>query len=77
MTNSAILIVSAAAFHWSGHQDVAEIQDAYALLSPVLGGFVAQSFGFATSFVVLGGLSLGSLVIWLGFSPMLRSADSR
>nr|MDQ2868044.1 Nramp family divalent metal transporter [Verrucomicrobiota bacterium] len=35
--NAAILILAAAAFHWSGHQDVAEIQDAYKLLSPMLG----------------------------------------
>ena len=35
--NGAILILAAAAFHWSGHQDVAEIQDAYKLLSPLLG----------------------------------------
>ncbi len=35
--NSAILILSAASFHFSGHQDVAEIQDAYKLLSPLLG----------------------------------------
>ncbi|MBV8224980.1 MAG: Nramp family divalent metal transporter [Verrucomicrobia bacterium] len=35
--NAAILILAAAAFHWSGHQDVAQIQDAYKLLSPVLG----------------------------------------
>jgi manganese transport protein len=35
--NAAILILAAAAFHWSGHQEVAEIQDAYKLLSPLLG----------------------------------------
>jgi manganese transport protein len=35
--NAAILILSAASFHFSGHQDVAEIQDAYKLLSPLLG----------------------------------------
>jgi manganese transport protein len=35
--NSAILILAAASFHFSGHQDVAEIQDAYKLLSPLLG----------------------------------------
>ena len=35
--NSAILILSAATFHFSGYQEVAEIQDAYKLLSPVLG----------------------------------------
>ncbi len=35
--NAAILIVSAAAFHTRGQNDVAEIQDAYKLLSPTLG----------------------------------------
>ena len=35
--NSAILILAASAFHWSGHREVAAIQDAYKLLSPVLG----------------------------------------
>lgn len=35
--NSAILILAAAVFHFSGKQDVAEIQDAYKLLSPMLG----------------------------------------
>ncbi|MEO6053532.1 MAG: Nramp family divalent metal transporter, partial [Chthoniobacterales bacterium] len=35
--NAAILILAAASFHWSGHTDVAEIQDAYKLLSPLLG----------------------------------------
>src|SRR5471032_1553005 len=39
--NAAILIVAAAAFHWSGHADVAQIQDAYKLLSPLLGVGVA------------------------------------
>ncbi len=40
--NAAILIVAAAVFHWSGHQDVAEIQDAYKLLSPMLGVGIAS-----------------------------------
>jgi manganese transport protein len=35
--NAAILILSAAAFHGTGHQDVADIHDAYNLLTPVLG----------------------------------------
>jgi manganese transport protein len=39
--NAAILVLAAAAFHWNGHSDVAEIQDAYKLLSPVLGVGVA------------------------------------
>lgn len=46
--NSAILILSAATFHFSGHQEVAEIQDAYKLLSPVLGvGSASAIFAFA------------------------------
>jgi manganese transport protein len=35
--NAAILIVAAAVFHQSGRTDVAEIQDAYHLLGPLLG----------------------------------------
>jgi manganese transport protein len=46
--NSAILIVAAATFHSSGNQDVAEIQDAYQLLSPLLGVSAASAiFGVA------------------------------
>ncbi len=35
--NAAILIVAAASFHKTGHTDVAEIQQAYTLLTPLLG----------------------------------------
>ncbi len=42
LVNASILIVSAAVFHQSGHRDVAEIQDAYRLLSPLLGTGVAS-----------------------------------
>jgi manganese transport protein len=35
--NAAILIVAAAVFHFRGHADVADIQSAYKLLSPLLG----------------------------------------
>jgi manganese transport protein len=37
LINSAILILAAAAFHEAGHSAVAEIQDAYHLLAPLLG----------------------------------------
>jgi len=40
--NAAILILAAAAFHNSGHRDVAAIQDAYNLLTPVLGASMAS-----------------------------------
>ncbi len=46
--NSAILIVAAATFHVSGYHGVAEIQDAYKLLSPLLGVSAASAiFGLA------------------------------
>jgi manganese transport protein len=40
--NAAILIMSAAVFHGTGHHDVAEIGDAYQLLSPLLGTGLAS-----------------------------------
>lgn len=46
--NAAILILSAAVFHTSGHTDVAEIEDAYQLLTPLLGtGLASILFGVA------------------------------
>src|SRR5437667_4543680 len=51
--NAAILILSAAVFHWSGHQDIAEIQDAYRLLSPLL-GVGAASILFAIALLASG-----------------------
>lgn len=42
--NAAILIVSAAAFHGTEHQNVADINDAYKLLSPMLGAPLASIF---------------------------------
>ncbi len=51
--NAAILILAAATFHWSGHQEVAEIQDAYKLLSPTLGVGVASTL-FAVALLASG-----------------------
>lgn len=46
--NAGILILAASAFHFSGNQGVGEIQDAYKLLSPVLGAPLASTlFGIA------------------------------
>ncbi|MGZ5146616.1 MAG: divalent metal cation transporter, partial [Burkholderiales bacterium] len=42
LINAAILIVAAAAFHTSGHSDITEIQDAYRMLTPVLGAGAAS-----------------------------------
>lgn len=40
--NAAILILSAAAFHGTGHEGVADIGDAYRLLTPILGASLAS-----------------------------------
>lgn len=46
--NAAILILAASAFHDNGHTQVAEIQDAYHLLTPLLGAGIASTlFGVA------------------------------
>ncbi|WP_397448751.1 Nramp family divalent metal transporter [Pseudomonas sp. NA-150] len=48
LVNAAILILAAAAFHQTGHADVVEIQDAYHLLDPLVGGtFASVLFGVA------------------------------
>jgi manganese transport protein len=48
LINAAILTLAAAAFHSTGHQTVADIQDAYHLLDPLVGGALASVlFGIA------------------------------
>lgn len=51
--NAAILIMAAAVFHKSGHTEVAEIQDAYELLSPILNVPVASTL-FALALLASG-----------------------
>ncbi|MDQ2665907.1 MAG: Nramp family divalent metal transporter [Gemmatimonadota bacterium] len=45
--NAAILIVAAATFHTSGNSGVAEIQDAFKLLTPLLGAGASSVFALA------------------------------
>jgi manganese transport protein len=45
--NAAILIVAAASFHTTGRTEVAEIQDAYLLLTPLLGAGASTVFALA------------------------------
>jgi manganese transport protein len=48
LVNAAILILAAAAFHQSGHTEVVDIQDAYHMLDPLVGGALASVlFGVA------------------------------
>lgn len=45
--NAAILIIAASTFHTNGHADVAEIQDAHKLLTPLLGAGASTAFALA------------------------------
>ncbi len=84
--NAAILIVAAAVFHRSGHYDVAAIQDAYKLLSPLLGAAGASTL-FAVALLASGqnssitGTLAGQVVmegfIHLKLSPWLRRLITR
>jgi len=84
--NGAILVLAAAVFHWSGHRDVAEIQEAYKLLSPLLGVSVASVL-FAVALLASGqnstltGTLAGQIVMegFLNFriTPWLRRLITR
>jgi manganese transport protein len=84
--NAAILILAAAVFHWSGHHEVAEIQDAYKLLSPLL-GVGAASVLFAVALLASGQNStltgtLAGQIVMEGFlnlriKPWLRRLITR
>lgn len=84
--NSAILIVAAATFHFSGYQNVAEIQDAYKLLSPLLGVSAASAiFGLAllasgqssTLTATLAGQIVMEGFLHLRIAPWLRRLATR
>jgi manganese transport protein len=51
--NGAILILAAATFHNTGHQEVADIGDAYRLLTPLLGTTMASTL-FAVALLASG-----------------------
>lgn len=58
----------------AGQGAVATAQGIGAALSPVLGGVLAQHFGYPAAFVVLGAVSTGSLALWLGHARSLSGA---
>ncbi len=84
--NAAILIVASATFHANGHFDVAELEDAYHLLAPLLSAPIAAT-AFAIALLASGqsstitGTLAGQIVMegFLGFkiAPWLRRIISR
>ncbi|WP_263367898.1 Nramp family divalent metal transporter [Edaphobacter bradus] len=86
VVNTAILVVAAAVFHRNGHFEVAEIEDAYKLLSPMLGVAGASTL-FAVALLASGQNStitgtLAGQVVMEGFlhmrlKPWLRRLITR
>ena len=84
--NAAILIVAAATFHSTGYQDVADIADAYQLLTPILGAGMASTV-FAIALLASGQNStltgtLAGQIVMEGFlnirlKPWLRRLITR
>ena len=84
--NAAILIMAAATFHGTGYEDVADIGDAYKLLSPLLGSAMASTL-FAVALLCSGqnatltGTLAGQIVmegfINLRMRPWLRRLITR
>jgi manganese transport protein len=84
--NGAILVLAAAVFHTSGHHDVAKLEDAYQLLTPLLGTSIAATL-FAVALLASGQAStitgtLAGQIVMEGFlhvriRPWLRRLISR
>lgn len=55
-----------------GQGAIMTMQGIGAALSPLLGGMVADAFGFQKTFLLLGAISAGSLVLWCGYARILR-----
>jgi manganese transport protein len=86
LVNSAILITAAAVFHAGGRTEVAEIQEAYELLAPMVGTAMAATL-FAVALLACGlnatvTATLAGQVVMEGFlglrlSPVLRRLVTR
>ncbi|MBK9330733.1 MAG: Nramp family divalent metal transporter [Sphingobacteriales bacterium] len=84
--NAAILILAASAFHFTGHHEVADINDAHKLLEPILGVKFASTF-FAIALLASGQNStltgtLAGQIVMEGFinirlKPWLRRLITR
>lgn len=55
-----------------GQGAIMTMQGIGAALSPLLGGMVADAFGFQKTFLLLGAISAGSLMLWCGYARILR-----
>lgn len=84
--NAAILILAGAIFYTTGHQNIAKIEDAYKLLEPMMGSFLAPTL-FAIALIASGqsstvtGTLAGQIVmegyLHLRINPLLRRLITR
>ncbi|MCM2298450.1 MAG: MFS transporter [Sphingomonas sp.] len=57
-----------------GQGAVMTVQGVGASLSPAIGGWIAQAFGYRACFFILGSFAIASLALWIGFAATLRPA---
>jgi hypothetical protein len=57
-----------------GQGAVMTVQGVGASLSPAIGGWIAQKLGYPAAFLILGSFAVGSIMIWLWFSSVLKPA---
>ena len=57
-----------------GQGAVMTVQGIGASLSPAIGGWIAQEMGYGAMFMILGSFALISLLLWIGFSAILKPA---
>jgi MFS family permease len=57
-----------------GQGAVMTAQGIGASLSPAIGGWMSQQFGYSTTFIVLGCFALGSVALWIGFRRIVSAA---
>ena len=57
-----------------GQGAVMTVQGLGASLSPAIGGWIAQSIGYSSTFLLLGSFAIGSILLWTIFSKSIREA---
>ncbi|SHL47803.1 Predicted arabinose efflux permease, MFS family [Bradyrhizobium lablabi] len=60
-----------------GQGAVMTAQGLGAALSPAMGGWLAQVFGYPAALMVLGSIAIGSIAVWLSFASVLEPACAR
>ncbi|TWR30944.1 MFS transporter [Mucilaginibacter pallidiroseus] len=57
-----------------GQGAVMTVQGLGAALSPAIGGWIAQSIGYNSAFLILGSFATGSILLWIIYSKCIKEA---